>query len=141
MAVVPMQIVVNQKSSQRRVLLLCGVALAVLLGLSVKFGLTFSYMIGRMAIFTVGAFFLGRAGASRTRALTQTVGLSMFEQAFLKTALAVWIGPPPGMEGASLAGVFVQMAIGAVAFLPAILIFGLGGFELSRWRGWNTTLK
>lgn len=113
------------------------VALSVLLFVAVKFQLTFVYLIARLAILFGAGFFLSRAGASRTRAMVNVVALSVLEQAFLKTFAIYMIGPPSGgaaggADSVSLLALFTQMSIGAIAFLPVIMLVGLGGFELAR---------
>lgn len=127
-----MQIVVEQKLRQRRVVVACAVALAAILFFAIRYHWTFEYLVSRLAVLTVGAFFLGRVGIPRTRTLVRVVGLSVFEQGFLKTAAILWIGPPPGVEFPHPLALFTQMSIGAVAFLPVVLLFALGGYELSR---------
>lgn len=129
----PMQTVVDQKLSHRRVVVAAAVALSVLLAVAVKFQWTFPYLIARLAILFFAGFFLSRLGSSRTRTLISVVALSILEQAFLKTVVLYSIGPPGG-GSVNLLALFTQMSIGAIAFLPVILLVGLGGYELARRR-------
>src|SRR5262249_40407046 len=97
-----MSTVVNHKPSQRRVVLVGAILLGALLAVAVKRQLTFAYLISRLVILFGVGFLLSRKGVSRTRALSSVVGLSVLEQAFMKTAAIWWVGPPSGVAGLSL---------------------------------------